>query len=131
MRRDFTVASQNKAQILLRLQQKMETQAEMEQRVRWKWAATFRLPPNDPRLLSLTLREAIEQINAFEALLEPPGTTALPVQVRKDGLIEKYVSPDDPRPYANAQGPVLTGDPEWDAYERAAWDPANDAQQAT
>lgn len=102
----------------------------MIQRVQWKWAATFRLPPNDNRLSSLTLREAIEQINAYQAFTEPPGTTKLPVQPRKDGLVVKYAEPHEKRPYDGAQGPVLTGDPEWDALELAEWDPAKDAESA-
>ena len=53
--------------------------AELEQKtnllemVRFAWAARFNLPPNDPRLLQATAREALEQINgsrAFEQLVQ-------------------------------------------------------------
>lgn len=93
--------------------------------VKLMWAEKFKLPPNDERLLSLTLRDAAEQVFAQDAFLkylreqEPPehapyDENAPPIaEVRTDEAARLL-----------ADTPHLTGDPEWDAVELSETDPS-------
>lgn len=71
----------------------------------------YNLPPNDERLLALTEHEAAETLLAMlvldERAIDPKKFQQAPV----DGL-------------------HLTDDPEWNAMEYAAADPANSANEA-
>lgn len=87
------------------------------------WSETFKIPPSDPRLLKLTINEALEQVLAIQAL-ELRRREAKERALR--GLGGKW---DQMPPQAEvrrdadaaklADTPHLTGDPEWDAIELA------------
>lgn len=98
---DFTAATRSPEQ-LQQVLDRPKNEAEMILKLSLIWAKTFNLPPNDARLYSVSLREAVEQIR---------GMTVLESQ-------------NAPKPLG--EGPLLTGtDPEWDALELAEHDPSN------
>lgn len=83
------------------------------------WANKYNLPLNDPRLLSLTVKEVGEQLletAAFssyrESLIREPSDDHISdngrFRVRTDEEAKNI-----------ADTPLLTGDPEWDAIELA------------
>ncbi len=86
--------------------------------VKTAWGAKYKLPPNDPRLLSLTVKGALEQLHADEALKRyaKGGRT-------DSGETQVY---DDETAREIADTPQLTGDPEWEAMELAETNPAKD-----
>lgn len=106
------------------------------------WAARFNLPPNDPRLLRLTGKEALEQINALAALKElvreqqeevraqqpTPEDFALQQQTALGGEALPHTAQISTRTDAKARAIAdtahLIGDPEWDGLELLELDPA-------
>ena len=87
-----------------------KTEAQLRRKVQLLWAERFSLPPSDDRFCSLTLKEAIDDIIAMNALVE----------LRKS-----------PTESIDPHQPILTGDPEWDRMELAEWadwtsDPSKD-----
>lgn len=70
------------------------------------WSETFNLPPNDQRLLSLTVREALEQCWGRQAIHRYLWDKA------------KRRAEHEPIFDGDADHPIETGDPEWDAEER-------------
>ena len=98
---DFTSATRSPEQ-LQQVLARPKNEAEMILKLSLLWARTFRLPPNDVRFYSVSLREAVEQIRGMAAL------------------------EDQHAPKPLGEGPLLTGtDPEWDAMELAEHDPSN------
>jgi hypothetical protein len=91
----------------------------MERLIKLMWAEKFQLPPNDERLLSLTLREAAEQVFGMQAL---ERITAERSKVR-DPDDPEFIDRNDDEARLIADTPHLTGDPEWDALELAETDP--------
>jgi len=102
----------------------LKTIPEMTRMVKLMWAAKFNLPPNDERLLSLTLKEAAEQVfeqEAFKTYAREKHRTANP-EFQDWGEPEvETVTGDAAKKVADV--PHLTGDPEWDAIELAETDP--------
>lgn len=93
--------------------------------IRTMWSDTFKAPPNDPRLMELTPREALEQVLAIYSL-----------ERRRSEAQEKRMEALNRRSSAGIEGPTatilpkeraieladtphLTGDPEFDAVELA------------
>ena len=90
------------------------------------WSQTYSLPPNDARLLRLSEREALEQIFLRRALVKlqtrtkseaKPGTRLSGPNFESLGRGAEVSVADDDEARALADTPVLTGDPEWDAWE--------------
>jgi len=82
------------------------------------WAEKFNLPPNDPRLLSLTIKEAGELILELVAFSEYRKS----LQVQSDDHISddgRFSVRTDEEARNIADTPMLTGDPEFDAMELA------------
>ena len=95
--------------------------------VKLLWVEKFNRPPNDGRLLSLTLREAAEQVfeqTAFTTFMRNRVDKKAPVWRDIDEgaapEVETVTGKDAER---IADVPHLTGDPEWDAVELAETDP--------
>ena len=89
------------------------------------WAEKFKLPPNDERLLSLTLREAAEQIfekQAFAEFMEKRAEKE-EAEAERDPEEPQFKTRTDPEAQKLADTPHLIGDPEWDAVELAETDP--------
>jgi hypothetical protein len=97
-----------------------------------QWAAKFNLPPNDPRFLSVRLREAAEHLHmmtAFdEVIAEARARASRLEQLRKLYGSEADIPPELLTDVAEtltgtsasplADTPLTTGDPEIDAWER-------------
>jgi hypothetical protein len=116
-----------------------------EQSIRLLWAAKFRLPPNDPRLLQVTIREALEQVHGVAAVeqLTTERATEQRAVVQQAQKVPRFLGGDsaamleashdapvqattrtDSEARSVADTPHLTGDPEWDALELAETDPS-------
>lgn len=80
------------------------------------WVEKFNLPLNDPRLLSLTIKEAGEQILELAAFSEYKKSLRVNDQVSDDG---RFRIRTDEEGKNIADTPLLTGDPEFDAIELA------------
>jgi hypothetical protein len=92
------------------------------------WAEKFGLPPNDARLLSLTLREAAEQVFELRAFNQYIEDRAEKTETKSTSWSD-FDTPvaevrTDAAARAIADTPHLTGDPEWDAVELAETDPS-------
>ncbi len=111
-------------------------QAEPDLMLQGMWSATFNLPPNDPRLLRLSAREALDQMILFRAAksIEADNFAAA---VKKDRTQQdsdkdpyspnfraktKTVTGAEAEKIADHQL-ELTGNAEWDAVELAETDP--------
>lgn len=68
----------------------------------------FNLPPNDPRLLSLTIRDALEQCFGRRAIR----------QYFDDAANERAEEAEGPTFDEAYDEPISTGNPEWDEEER-------------
>jgi len=84
------------------------------------WAAKFKLPPNDERLLCLTAKEAIEdvlKVQAYENWIEEKHAEERGLKTKPPAVY----SDEEARKLADT--PHLTGDPEWDEIELAETSP--------
>lgn len=96
--------------------------------VKTLWSEAFNLPPNDERLLSLTAHEALEQVEAREALADIRAEARRRKKHAEDFFEDKPVVSEKKLITGKeaeqiADKPHLTGDPEWDAIELAETDP--------
>ena len=95
--------------------------------VKLLWVEKFNRPPNDGRLLSLTLREAAEQVfeqTAFSSYMKKRAGQKAPAW--RD--VDEWAAPEVETVTGEeaeriADVPHLTGDAEWDAVELAETDP--------
>lgn len=103
--------------------------ADLTKLVKLLWAEKYNLPPNDERLLSLTLREAAEQVFAQNAVRE--YLREKQERIESHSHVDPYDFSSQPE-VKTAKGekarkladrPHLTGDPEFDAIELAETDP--------
>ena len=118
------------------MHQELQEQKNPLEMVKFMWAAKFGLPPNDERLLRLTAREALEQVNgvraieklAEEASKENPEHPDFQRDLEEgqqrdtvtfDGDIGQSRAKVGTGSKSIADTPHLTGDPEWDALELA------------
>jgi len=88
----------------------------MSEMISLLWAENFNLPPNDERLLALTLREATEQLFGMQAVKAFIHEKAAASKQAPDSDTDE----DSDEPTVA----LLTGDPVWDAMELADRDPA-------
>lgn len=110
--------------------------AEPELMVAGMWSATFNLPPNDPRLLQVSVREALDHLILHRAAksieADNLAAAAKKARTRQGGSDDPY-SPNF-RPETKtvvgkkaekvADKPLpMTGNAEWDAVELAETDP--------
>ncbi|MCZ6868115.1 MAG: hypothetical protein O7G84_01265 [Gammaproteobacteria bacterium] len=100
------------------------------------WSLTFNLPPNDPRLLQVSAREAMEHMVLFQAAkaLETENISAAAKQSETQRHHDndpyspnfrpdtKTVVGEEAEKVADKPLP-LTGDAEWDEVELAETDP--------
>jgi hypothetical protein len=98
--------------------------------IRATWSETFSLPPNDERLLRLTVKEALEQILMRRAVQKAQAKEfqekARPTleTLNQDSPIKAEVETVTGKEAEKvADKPNYTGDPEWDAIEREETDP--------
>lgn len=103
------------------------TEAERLDRLRILWATTFKIPPNDERLLQLRESEVVEQL-AGQLAVDEERAARLQEARRGDPDGPAQVEENTGEEAANlADKPYLTGDPEWDAMEIEATSPDNAA----
>lgn len=118
MSADFMERIRSQAEIKKSLQEKRD----LTESVKLLWAERFNLPPNDGRLLSLSIREAIEQVNGIAAIREHIADHTKRPRSFDDQRVEVREREGD-EAKAVADVPHLTGDPEWDAIELEETDP--------
>lgn len=125
MSNGFTASLRTAEQLKAELRElDMTTLPAMTRMVKLMWAEKYSLPPNDERLLSLTLKEAAEQVFEQEAF----KTYARERWRSQNPEFEDWGEPEVETHTGEAakkiaDTPHLTGDPEWDAIELAETDP--------